>query len=106
MITRPIPKSGEKLPVIGLGTWQTFDVGNDVAALARLTEVLRLLFDGGGKVIDSSPMYGRAEAVVGDLLDHTLDPLGGRDVSGDECVRVQFLRNVPPGRGHMCPRCP
>ena len=68
MITRPIPKSGEKLPVIGLGTWQTFDVGNDVAALARLTEVLRLLFDGGGKVIDSSPMYGRAEAAVGDLL--------------------------------------
>src|ERR1700680_2617009 len=57
MITRPIPKSGEKLPVIGLGTWQTFDVGNDAAALARLTEVLRLLFDGGGKVIDSSPMY-------------------------------------------------
>src|ERR1700730_6701503 len=68
MITRPIPKSGEKLPVIGLGTWQTFDVGNDAPALARLTEVLRLLFDGGGKVIDSSPMYGRAEAVVGDLL--------------------------------------
>jgi diketogulonate reductase-like aldo/keto reductase len=68
MITRPIPKSGEKLPVIGLGTWQTFDVGNDAAALASLTEVLRLLFDGGVKVIDSSPMYGRAEAVVGDLL--------------------------------------
>src|SRR2546427_4577474 len=56
MITRPIPKSGEKLPVIGLGTWQTFDVGNDAAALSSLTEVLRLLFDGGGKVIDSSPM--------------------------------------------------
>src|SRR5712672_2505830 len=68
MITRPIPKSGEKIPVIGLGTWQTFDVGNDAAALASLTEVLRLLCEGGGKVIDSSPMYGRAEAVVGDLL--------------------------------------
>jgi diketogulonate reductase-like aldo/keto reductase len=68
MITRPIPKSGEKLPVIGLGTWQTFDVGKDAAALTSLAEVLRLLFDGGGKVIDSSPMYGRAEAVVGDLL--------------------------------------
>jgi diketogulonate reductase-like aldo/keto reductase len=69
MITRPIPKSGELLPVIGLGTWQTFDVGNDAAALENLGAVLRLLFDGGGKVIDSSPMYGRAEAVVGDLLE-------------------------------------
>jgi aryl-alcohol dehydrogenase-like predicted oxidoreductase len=71
MISRPIPKSGEMLPVIGLGTWQTFDigdVGNDAAALDNLSAVLRLLFDGGGKVIDSSPMYGRAEAVVGTLL--------------------------------------
>src|SRR3984893_1063296 len=68
MITRPIPRSGETLPVIGLGSWKTFDVGKDAAALTSLAEVLRLLFDGGGKVIDSSPMYGRAEAVVGDLL--------------------------------------
>lgn len=68
MLTRPIPKSGELLPVIGLGTWQTFDVGNDAPAQDRLAEVLRLLFGGGGKVIDSSPMYGRAEAVAGDLL--------------------------------------
>src|SRR5271168_5205794 len=69
MLARPIPKTGEMLPVIGLGTWQTFDVGNDAAALENLGAVLRLLFDGGGKVIDSSPMYGRAEAVVGDLLE-------------------------------------
>lgn len=69
MITRPIPKSGELLPVIGLGTWQTFDVGNDAAALENLGAVLQMLFDGGGKVIDSSPMYGRAEAVVGYLLE-------------------------------------
>jgi diketogulonate reductase-like aldo/keto reductase len=69
MISRPIPKSGELLPVIGLGTWQTFDVGNDAAALENLGAVLRMLFDAGGKVIDSSPMYGRAEAVVGDLLE-------------------------------------
>jgi len=72
MISRPIPKTGEMLPVIGLGTWQTFDVGqvnnDDAAALDNLSTVLRLLFDGGGKVIDSSPMYGRAEAVVGELL--------------------------------------
>jgi len=68
MILRPIPKTGEPLPVIGLGTWQTFDVDNDAAALDNLGAVLRMLFDGGGRVIDSSPMYGRAEAVVGDLL--------------------------------------
>jgi len=68
MTTRPIPVSGEALPVIGLGTWQTFDVGRDAAAHRHLAEVLRVLFAGGGKVIDSSPMYGRAEGVVGDLL--------------------------------------
>ena len=68
MHTRPIPKSGEALPVVGVGTWQTFDVGTDAAALAPLERVLALLFENGGKVIDSSPMYGRAETVVGDLL--------------------------------------
>ena len=68
MLTRAIPKSGEALPVVGLGTWQTFDVGNDAAALAQRREVLTRLFDAGGKVVDSSPMYGRAEAVVGELL--------------------------------------
>jgi diketogulonate reductase-like aldo/keto reductase len=68
MTTRPIPVTGEALPVIGLGTWQTFDVGRDAAAHSQLAEVLRKLFAGGGKVIDSSPMYGRAEGVVGDLL--------------------------------------
>jgi len=69
MVSRPIPKSGETLPVIGLGTWQTFDVINsDVAALENLRAILQALFDGGGNVIDSSPMYGRAEAVTGDLL--------------------------------------
>ena len=71
MISRPIPKSGEALPVIGLGTWQTFDVGDDPRALDNLTTVLQLFFDGGGKVIDSSPMYGRAEAVTGELLAGT-----------------------------------
>jgi hypothetical protein len=67
MVSRPIPKSGETLPVIGLGTWQTFDVtNNDAAALENLRAILQALFDGGGKVIDSSPMYGRAEAVTGE----------------------------------------
>ena len=68
LLTRAIPKSGEALPVVGLGTWQTFDVGNDAGALAQRRDVLTRLFDAGGKVVDSSPMYGRAEAVVGELL--------------------------------------
>jgi aryl-alcohol dehydrogenase-like predicted oxidoreductase len=68
MLTRPIPKSGEALPVVGFGTWQTFDIGTDKAERAQRREVLETLFAAGGSVIDSSPMYGRAEAVVGDLL--------------------------------------
>lgn len=73
MQTRPIPSTGEHLPVIGLGTWQTFDVGDDASERAPLREVLRRFFDGGGRVIDSSPMYGRAESVVGELLRGTPD---------------------------------
>lgn len=69
MLTRTIPSSGKPLPVIGLGTWQTFDVGTDTAERAPLGDVLKALFEAGGSVIDSSPMYGRSEAVVGDLLD-------------------------------------
>jgi diketogulonate reductase-like aldo/keto reductase len=68
MLTRPIPSTGEAMPVIGLGTWQTFDVGAGDAARQRLREVLQLLFAAGGRLIDTSPMYGRAEAVTGDLL--------------------------------------
>jgi len=71
MLTRPIPSSGEQLPCIGLGTWQTFDVGSDDASLAPLREVLRRFFARGARVIDSSPMYGRAEEVVGELLRGT-----------------------------------
>src|SRR5713101_6964020 len=68
MITRPIPSSGEAMPVVGLGTSQVFDVGEGAAARQPLAEVLRLLLDAGGKIIDTSPMYGRAEAVTGDLV--------------------------------------
>ena len=67
MSTRPIPRSGERLPVVGVGTWQTFDVGPRAAERAELTEVIKLLAQHGGSVIDSSPMYGEAERVVGDL---------------------------------------
>ncbi|MBS0520968.1 MAG: aldo/keto reductase [Proteobacteria bacterium] len=68
MHRRKIPVSGEELPVVGCGTWQTFDVGDSPAQRAPLDEVLRILFEAGGSVIDSSPMYGRSEGVVGDLL--------------------------------------
>jgi aryl-alcohol dehydrogenase-like predicted oxidoreductase len=68
ILQRTIPRTGEKLPAVGAGTWQTFDVGTGEAARRPLREVLRLFFDAGGRVIDSSPMYGRAEAVTGDLL--------------------------------------
>lgn len=68
MLTRPIPSSGELLPVIGCGTWQSFDVGQDPASRAQLQDVLSAMFDAGGTVIDSSPMYGKSEGVVGDLM--------------------------------------
>jgi aryl-alcohol dehydrogenase-like predicted oxidoreductase len=68
MQTRKIPSTGEQLPVVGCGTWRTFDVGASPAERGPLAEVLRALFEAGGSVIDSSPMYGRAEGVVGDLL--------------------------------------
>jgi diketogulonate reductase-like aldo/keto reductase len=67
MITRKIPSTGEALPVIGMGTWQTFDVGSAPADRAPLAEVLRIFAEQGGKLVDSSPMYGRSEEVVGDL---------------------------------------
>jgi diketogulonate reductase-like aldo/keto reductase len=66
-ITRPIPSSGETIPVIGLGTWQTFDVGRSESERAPRREVLKQFVALGGRVIDSSPMYGSAEGVVGDL---------------------------------------
>jgi len=67
MIQRPIPSSGEALPIVGLGTWQTFDVGTAATEREPLAEVLKILTEKGGKVIDSSPMYGKSEAVVGEL---------------------------------------
>ena len=67
MLTRRIPGDGELLPAVGLGTWQTFDVGSSAADRAPLREVLRRFASLGGRVVDSSPMYGEAEAVVGDL---------------------------------------
>jgi diketogulonate reductase-like aldo/keto reductase len=68
MLSRIIPSSGEALPVIGLGTYKGFDVGSGGKDRAALGGVLSTLFSFGGSVLDSSPMYGRAEGVAGDLL--------------------------------------
>ena len=67
MLQRPIPSSGEKLPAIGLGTSRVFDVGASAAEREPLEEVLRNFVKLGGKLIDSSPMYGRAENVIGEI---------------------------------------
>ncbi len=68
MNTRPIPSTQEALPVVGCGTWIGFDVAAGSAERQRLPGVLEALFAAGGKLIDSSPMYGRSEAVAGELL--------------------------------------
>lgn len=75
MLTRPIPSTGEALPVIGLGTYRSFDVSLTPFKKKDLQEVLRMFFAAGGTVIDSSPMYGKAEAVTGKILES----IGGRD---------------------------
>jgi len=68
MMTRPIPSTGEPMPVIGLGTWRAFDIDSDETGRRPLRQVLQRLLDDDGRMIDTSPMYGRAEAVTGDLL--------------------------------------
>ena len=68
IMTRKIPSTGEDLPAVGLGTWQVFNVGNSAAERAPLREVLAAFSKAGGKVVDSSPMYGAAESVAGDLI--------------------------------------
>ena len=65
VITRRIPSSGEELPVVGLGTWITFNVGDDTAARDACADVMRALFEAGGRMIDSSPMYGSSQEVIG-----------------------------------------
>jgi diketogulonate reductase-like aldo/keto reductase len=67
-MAKALPSSGEPFPVIGAGTWQTFDVGDDSTARTALREVLKTFVELGGRVIDSSPMYGTSESVLGDLV--------------------------------------
>jgi aryl-alcohol dehydrogenase-like predicted oxidoreductase len=74
-VKRPIPSTGEELPVVGLGTWQAFDIGDSDTEIDPRRQVLARFAERGAKVIDSSPMYGRAEEVVGRLVTE----LGIRD---------------------------
>lgn len=70
IITKAIPSTGELIPVIGMGTWITFNVGNNVSARKNCINVLDAFFSSGGRVVDSSPMYGSAEEVMGYALDN------------------------------------
>src|SRR5687767_13220756 len=122
METRAIPSTGEKLPVIGCGTYLGFDVNVGSAAYKRLPEVLNVLFDAGGSVLDSSPMYGRAEGVVGHLLKEsgqrdraflaTKVWTRGRaagiaqmerslDLMGTDCVDLMQVHNLLDCRTHL-----
>jgi len=74
-IKKAVPASGEKIPVIGMGSWLTFDVGDDQAARATRVQVLQAFFDQGGALIDSSPMYGSAQEVIG----HSLRQIQNKD---------------------------
>ena len=68
MMTRPIPASGERLPVVGLGTYSVFDVDSNMDAIALRRSIVDLLTGAGGSVIDTSPMYNRSENVIGDVI--------------------------------------
>ena len=67
--TRAVPRTGEALPVVGLGTWQVFDVAGNAAETGQARETLRVFAELGGRVVDSSPMYGSSESVTGELAD-------------------------------------
>jgi len=67
-LSRPVPSSNEPMPAVGLGSWITFNVGNDRALREQCTAVMRAFFEAGGRLIDSSPMYGSSQDVIGDGL--------------------------------------
>jgi diketogulonate reductase-like aldo/keto reductase len=76
ILTRPIPSSGEAMPVVGLGSWITFNVGDDPVARDACADVMRAFFEEGGRMIDSSPMYGSSQKVIGYGLDKLKQPAG------------------------------
>ncbi|MGI9409379.1 MAG: aldo/keto reductase [Hyphomicrobiaceae bacterium] len=73
VLTRAIPSSGERMPIVGLGSWITFNVGDDAELLSRSSDVIRAFLDAGGRMIDCSPMYGSSQSTIG----HALKQLGG-----------------------------
>jgi diketogulonate reductase-like aldo/keto reductase len=89
LLARPIPSSGEALPAVGLGTWITFNVGNDPVARDACAEVMRAFFAAGGRMIDCSPMYGSSQPVIG----HGLKTLGEPNVFSAEKVWTSSGRN-------------
>lgn len=103
VITREIPVSGERITVIGMGTWRTFDVGDDVSLRDDRTEVLRTFLELGGQLVDSSPMYGSSEAVLGHALHRLGSPplfsatkvwTRGRDSGEEQMERSRRLWGV------------
>ena len=121
MNTRPIPSTGEQLPVIGIGTYKGFDTPPGSSKYKQLPGVLDTLFAAGGSVIDSSPMYGQAEAVVGSLLGAKAHPkpflatkvwTRGRDAGitqmrrsmellDTDCVDLMQVHNLVDCKNHL-----
>lgn len=89
LITRRVPRTGEALPAIGLGTFMTFDK-RPGAELGHLREVLDRFWRGGGRVLDASPLYGLAEVTVGDLATD-LGITGGLFLSGKTWATGEHL---------------
>jgi diketogulonate reductase-like aldo/keto reductase len=73
-LTKPIPSTGEQVPLVGLGTWITFNVGDDPELRDECTDVMRAFFAAGGRLIDSSPMYGSSQSVIGYGLNRLAKP--------------------------------
>jgi diketogulonate reductase-like aldo/keto reductase len=96
LVTRPIPSSGESIPAVGLGSWITFNVGDDPVLRDECAAVMAAFFESGGRMIDSSPMYGSAQPVIG----HGLSKLGAAPVfaadkvwtSGDGPAQIEQSR--------------
>lgn len=93
LISKPVPSSGEAMPVIGLGSSRTFNVGDDIDARDNCTEVIRHFLDAGGRMIDSSPMYGSSQPVIG----YALDKIG----KSSEVFSADKVWISVPGKGHQ-----
>jgi diketogulonate reductase-like aldo/keto reductase len=95
LLTRPIPSTGEPLPVVGLGSWITFNVGDDPVAKDACADVMRSFAEAGGRMIDSSPMYGSSQDTIGYGLRKAA--LGARIFSADKV----WISSGGEGRGQI-----